>query len=106
MTEGHNYHIEIAGRLATLYVVRDMTKSLPELIDACDALPAAVDVLSLNLDKLDQLGDRGMAAIDEVRRHWQATRQGTLRVAFALPKPNRRVSYTVNLELGAETGGL
>jgi hypothetical protein len=79
------YQIEIAGRLATMYVVGHVPPAARQkLIDACNALPSSVQVLRVSLDEFDQLGEGAPTVIHELRRHWQSTRHGSFRVAVAL----------------------
>ena len=97
MIDGGSYHIEIADRLATIYIVGDISTATQRLIGACDALPPAVDVLCVDVNGMHQMEQRELAVIDVVGRHWQKTRRGSLRVAFALGNWNRRASYEVGL---------
>lgn len=89
MIDGGTYHIEIAERLATLYIVGNITRASQRLLAASSALPGSVEVLCINLDGVDQLGDSGLATIDALRNHWESTRRGSFRIAFALPRPRR-----------------
>lgn len=85
MIDQELYQIEIAGRLATMYVVGHVTPAAREkLVDACDALPSSVQVLRVSLNDFDQLGPGAPTVIHELRRHWQSTRHGSFRVAVAL----------------------
>ena len=99
MIDGGTYHVEIAERLATLYVVGDMTASKSRLIDAFEALPSGVEVLCINLDGAEQLGDMGLVVLDELRSHWKSKRRGAFRVAFALSPQGRR-AYKIEVGVG------
>lgn len=84
LTDQELYQIEIAGRLATMYVVGYVTPAARKaLVDACSALPSSVQVLRVSLDEFDQLGEGAPTVIHDLRRHWQSTRQGSFRVSFA-----------------------
>jgi hypothetical protein len=89
MIEQDPYQIEVADRIATLYVAGNITTKTQWLIDVCNALPGDVEVMRVNLDHADDLRDRGLAAIDQIRRHWHATRRGAFRVTFACTRENR-----------------
>ena len=78
------YQVEIAGRLATLYIVRPVTSSdAATLLCVCDALPATVQMLCVSVPDLAYLGDSAPTIIHDIRRHWQATRAGAFRFADA-----------------------
>lgn len=87
MTYSSKFHIEVAGKLATLYLVADILTAAP-LIAACDGLPPAVELLRLDLDGVSRLGARELQLISEVRSHWQSTRGGAFRVTFAVRSHN------------------
>lgn len=82
LTEG--YQIEIAGRLATMYL-RGVIEpdSAATLHAACDALPASVQVLSVCLGEYAQLGSGGLAVLRSLHKHWRGNRKGAFRLAFA-----------------------
>lgn len=102
MIDGGTYHIEIAGRLATIYVVGDITTATQRLLNICNALPVEVEVLSLNLDRMEQLGTGAQSAIDAVRTHWQSSRRGSFRVTFALLSPTHIAAYDVELGVSGQ----
>jgi hypothetical protein len=77
------YHIEVADRLATIYLIgRIQVDALADLIAVCDAMPPAVRTLCIALNDLRDVGDNVPTIIHDLRRHWQASRYGTFRVAF------------------------
>jgi len=76
------YQLEIAGRLATMYIVGELTAfSTPVLREACDALPPAVQVMSVSLDDSTELDEAGFNVIRDLHQHWRATRNGPSRLA-------------------------
>ncbi len=82
LTEG--YQIEIAGRLATMYLLGVIEPgSAATLRSACDALPASVQVLSVCLGEYAQLGSGGLAVLRSLHKHWRSSRKGAFRLAFA-----------------------
>jgi hypothetical protein len=88
-------HLEVAGRLATLYVMESLPSSA-ELKTLCDALPSTVDVLSLDLGNQVMVAERELGVIEELRSYWGHTRRGVLRVAFNLGRPTRAQAYEVS----------
>lgn len=95
MAYNSRFHVEVAGKLATMYVVADIG-AVPLLIATCDALPPEVEVLRVDLDGASELGKRELQVIDDVRTHWQATRRGPFRVSFAV-RSRGDVKYEVRL---------
>jgi len=90
--------IEIAGRLATMYLAGHVRAAEREtLVQACGALPPAVQVLCVSLDDLDQLANGALVVIHDLRRNWQSTRRGSFRLAFARGHSGRPVSGVVML---------
>jgi len=96
MIDGGNYHIEIADRIATMYVIGKLPLS-SRLIAVCKALPGTVEVLSVNLDAVDEMGQAELGAVDTMRTYWQRTRRGPFRVAFSLASATRSRSYKVRV---------
>lgn len=95
MMNTNAYHIEVADRLATIYLVgRISADTMPSLTAACDALPEVVRTLCVALNDLADVGESVPTIIHELRRHWQASRHGTFRVAFG-PDRGQRVSAEV-----------
>lgn len=98
MLEGTNYHLEVGGRIATLYI----TGSMPQpslLLTACAALPPGVEILSVNLDGVARVQEPELASLDALRTHWESARRGPFRVAFSLvSKPAAR---TYRIRIGA-----
>lgn len=92
-----NYQVEVAERLATLYVIGKVPAAAARLVTLCDELPHGVEVLTVNLDKAEQMGQRELSVIDAVRTHWQRTRRGPLRVAFSLVSPSRSRTHKFRL---------
>jgi hypothetical protein len=95
MTDRDTYQIEIADRIATLYVTGSIPATTQWLIAVCNSLPRDVEVMRVNLEHVDDLRDRGLAAIDRVRQHWHATRSGSFRVTFAFKQGSSRTQYQV-----------
>ena len=78
------YQVEIAGRLATLYVVRPIAPADAHiLLRVCDVLPASVQMLCVNVPDVSYFGDAAPTIIHDIRRHWQSTRTGAFRFADA-----------------------
>jgi hypothetical protein len=89
------YQLEVAGSVATLYIVGRLTALLRDsLVAACDGLPTSVRVLCVNVNDLEQLGDGAPAVLQGMRNHWQA-RGGVFRFAFASGVAERRVTGSV-----------
>lgn len=83
MIDRRSLHVEVAGRLATIYVVGPLGREAHEaLLNASELLPESVQVLCVSVSDLDHLGTFSSAALPELRRHWHATRRGAFRVAF------------------------
>jgi hypothetical protein len=97
MIDGGNYHLEVADRLATLYVIGNVPAAAARLIALCDDLPRGVEILTVNLDEAEQMGQVELSMIDALRTHWQRTRRGPLRVAFSLLSPTRQQAYKIRL---------
>lgn len=95
MMDHDAYQIEIADRMATLYVTGSIPAKTQWLIEVCNSLPRDVEVMRVNLEHADELRDRGLAAIDKIREHWHATRNGSFRVTFAFTRRRSRTSYQV-----------
>jgi hypothetical protein len=74
---------EVSGTRATMYVLgRVTTSQIPALKDACDRLPLAVQHLTISIDDGSALAPSAPTIVHELRRHWQATREGGFRVSF------------------------
>lgn len=97
MIDGGNYHLEVAGRLATLYVIGKVPVAAARLIAMFSELPQSVEVLTVNLDEAEQMGQLELAVIDALRAHCHGTRRGPLRVAFSLVSPNRTRTYKIRM---------
>jgi hypothetical protein len=97
MIDGGNYHLEVAERLATLYVIGRVPAASTRFITLCDELPRGVEVLTVNLDEAEQMGQVELSMIDALRTHWERTRRGPLRVAFSLASTTRPHTYKIRL---------
>lgn len=84
MIANQSYQIEIAGRLATVYIVGALTRHMaPLLRGACDALPPSVEVICVSLDDVAQLDEVGSRLVRDLHHYWRSTRGGPFRISFA-----------------------
>ena len=92
------YHVEVGGRIATIYVLGSLgTRAREMLVAQCEALPARVEVLTLHLPEVGFLGESAPHVLRRIRHNWSNTRKGPFRLALApheSPEPDVAVNYT------------
>ncbi|HMC57492.1 MAG TPA: hypothetical protein VKH19_20085 [Gemmatimonadaceae bacterium] len=78
------YHVEVGGRIATIYVVGRLNLAAAELLlQQASDLPAHVEVLSLHVPQMDLLTSNAGQLIGQLRREWVATRKGPFRLTLS-----------------------
>ena len=90
------YQFEIAGAVATMYIVGPVDQAMIDtLVEATRRLPPSVRSLFVNVDDATQIGETGVRVIHEIKRAWNAARDGTFRVKVGTTTP--RASDQVEL---------
>lgn len=95
MSYSSQLHVEVAGPVATIYMVSGLATAA-QLVRACNELPPDVEVLRLDVDGIEWLGKSELLMIDELRLHWRSTRRGAFRIAATL-QSRRGVTYEARL---------
>jgi hypothetical protein len=84
MIDRELYHVEVAGRIAAIYVVGPLShEGAEQLAREMDAVPATVETLCINVPDLELLGDNASALVRRLRAHWRSTRHGPFRLTFS-----------------------
>lgn len=79
-----HHEIEVADDCATLYLFGALRAGDHALLaTACDALPAQVRTLRLDLHGIDDIDDAALVAVRAVLRYWRASRGGSFRLSLA-----------------------
>ena len=82
MADGMRYQVELAGELATLSVSGDLgDEGGLTLLGVCDALPAHVRTLRLDLRAMGAMSATATDAVRLLIGQWRATRQGEFRLS-------------------------
>lgn len=85
--DGLQYQIERSDDTATLYLsgVVPHTDDIAALAEICNALPASVRTLRLDLTAVRRIGSDAMEAVGVLLCEWRESRAGDFRMFFGSP---------------------